>query len=151
MRDMGFFEIGIYHPRREQNVGTLWRSALQLGAAGIFTIGRRYKPQRSDVFKTIHHIPLRHYATFEEFLRNRPIGALLVGIELGGMPLSHFQHPVKASYLLGSEDNGLPSFILEQCHAIVSLEAVIKPSYNLAVAGSIVMYHRCFLNANRSE
>ena len=146
---MAFFEIGIYHPRREQNVGTLWRSAFQLDAAGIFTIGRRYKPQPSDVFKTIHHIPLRHYATFDEFLQHRPIGAELVGIELGGTPLSQFQHPLKASYLLGSEDNGLPSFILKQCNAIVSLEAATKPSYNLAVAGSIVMYHRCFLNENR--
>jgi len=36
---MGYFEIGILHPRNSANVGTLWRSAYQLGASGIFIIG----------------------------------------------------------------------------------------------------------------
>ena len=39
---MSYFEIGIFHTKTEQNVGTLWRSAFQLGAAGVFTIGKRY-------------------------------------------------------------------------------------------------------------
>lgn len=30
----GYFEIGVYHPKTPMNVGTLWRSAYQLGAAG---------------------------------------------------------------------------------------------------------------------
>jgi hypothetical protein len=29
---MSYFEIGIYHSKKANNVGTLWRSALQLGA-----------------------------------------------------------------------------------------------------------------------
>ncbi len=38
---MAYFEIGIFHPKTKENIGTLWRSAYQLGAAGIFTIGKR--------------------------------------------------------------------------------------------------------------
>lgn len=34
-----YFAIGIYHPKTEMNMGTLWRSAYQLGASYIFTIG----------------------------------------------------------------------------------------------------------------
>lgn len=141
---MGYFEIGIFQPRRTDNLGTLWRTAYQLGAAGIFTIGRQYRRQASDTSVTELHIPLRAYATFEDFLAARPKGALLVGIEFGGEPLSQFHHPERAIYLLGSENNGLPPRILEQCNHVVSIEAIGKPSYNVAVAGALVMYHRQF-------
>ena len=139
---MSYFEIGVYYPRNSANIGTLWRSAFQLGAAGIFTIGRPYKRQTSDTADAFFHIPLRHFANFEEFLAARPVGAVLVGVEMGGVPLAHFQHPERALYLLGSEENGLPPKILAACNYVVAIEAVRSQSFNLAVAGSIVMYHR---------
>ena len=142
---MGYFEIGIYNPRNDVNIGTLWRSAHQLGAAGIFTIGRRYRRQTSDPFAVDEHIPLRSYPTFEDFLASRPQGAQLVGIEMGGTPLAGFRHPGKAIYLLGSEDNGLPARVLEKCNAVIALESVRQVSFNVAVTGSIVMYHRVFM------
>ena len=141
---MGYFEIGIYHPKTEMNTGTLWRSAYQLGASGIFTIGARYKKQASNTYKTERHIPLRCFDTFEEFLSARPYAAILVGIEMGGDMLKTFKHPKQAVYLLGAEDHGLPPEIMKQCNKLISLEAIGQPSYNVAVAGSIVMYHRCF-------
>ena len=147
---MGYFEIGIYQPRNGLNLGTLWRSAQQLGAAGIFTIGRPYRRQTSDPYDAEMHIPLRTYPTFEEFLATRPQGALLVGIEMGGAPLASFRHPAQALYLLGSEAMGLPDKVLERCQAVVALEAVRQASYNVAVAGSIVMYHRVFMNSQNS-
>lgn len=142
---MGYFEIGIFQPRSRENIGTLWRSAYQLGAAGIFVIGRSYRRQASDTEDTLRMIPLRHYLTFEDFLLARPVGAQLIGIEMGGQPLAAFQHPEQAVYLLGSEATGLPERILRQCNAVVAIEAVHKASYNLAVAGSIVLYHRLFM------
>ncbi|KKL85753.1 hypothetical protein LCGC14_1951590 [marine sediment metagenome] len=141
---MAYFEIGIFHAKREHNIGTLWRSAYQLGAAGIFTIGRRYKRQCSDTYKTPRNIPLRHFETIDQFLAHRPTGALLIGVEMGGSPLREFQHPDQAIYLLGAEDHGLPPYVAEMCNHIVSLEAIVTPSYNVSVAGSIVMYHRVF-------
>ena len=140
----GFFEIGVYRPKTEANIGTLMRSAYQLGAAGVFTIGRRYKPQASDTLKTYRHLPVRHFATFEEFQEARPYAARLVGVEMGGKPLGETAHPQQAVYLLGAEDNGLPPEILAKCQQVMSLEAVRTPSYNVAVAASLVMYHRCF-------
>jgi tRNA G18 (ribose-2'-O)-methylase SpoU len=142
---MGYFEIGIFQPTHAQNVGTLWRSAYQLGAAGIFTIGRRYTHQPGDMFKVPHQIPLRQFLTLEEFLQARPEGAQLVGIEMGGTPLAGFRHPRRAIYILGAEDNGLAPKVIEQCNHVISIEAVNRASYNLAVAGSIVMYHRLYL------
>jgi len=141
----GYFEVGIFQPNNDPNIGVLWRSAYQLGAAGIFTIGGRSRRMHTDVFHSAYHIPLRHYQTFEDFLVARPEGARLVGIEMGGQPLSQFVHPAQAIYLLGSETNGLPSRILSACNAVIALEAVQRASYNVATAGSIVLYHRQFL------
>ena len=143
-RARGYFEVGVYCPKTETNVGTLWRSAFQLGAAGIFTIGRRYRQQASDTPKTPRHVPLRHFESFDQWASSRPHGAMLVGVEMGGRALEDFTHPMQAVYLLGAEDHGLPPQILERCDRVVSLSAVRTESYNVAVAGSLVMYHRCF-------
>lgn len=141
----GYFEIGVYNPKTEVNIGTLWRSAYQLGASGIFTIGRRYKKQSSDTVHAFNHVPLRNYEDYEDFKEHIPFGCQIIPIEMGGHGLSNIVHPERAVYLLGAEDYGLPEKILEKCNLIISLESIGTNSYNVAVAGSIVMYHRQFM------
>lgn len=138
----GYYGVGIYHTKTETNVGTLWRSAYQLGAAFVFTIGKRYVPQASDTTKTWRSIPLFHYADWEAFQANRPYDTPLIGVEMGGHPLEGFYHPPRAIYLLGAEDHGLPPEIIARCQSIVSLDSIRQPSFNVAVAGSLVLYHR---------
>ena len=139
---MAYFEIGIYAPIHAENIGTLWRSAYQLGAAGIFVIGKWRRTQASDTAKTRLEIPFRNYSTWDDFLLHRPVGARLIGVEMGGSPLSTFEHPEQAIYILGSEANGLPTHVLQQCDDIISIESVRHASYNVAVSGSLVLYHR---------
>lgn len=127
---MSYFEIGIYHPKTRNNVGTLWRSAYQLGASGLFTIGRRYERQSSDTCKAIDCLPLRHYVNLEDFLANRPFGAILVGIETGFQSLAEYTHPEKAVYLLGAEDHGLPPEVIGKCNQLVSIESLRSQSYS---------------------
>ena len=138
----GFFEIGIYHPKTAHNIGSLWRSAYQLGALGLFTICNRYGRQASDTLKSTRHIPYRHYECFELFYKALPHDCQLVGVEMGGVPLSGAKHPERAIYLLGAEDHGLPAQIIECCHKLISIESVRTESFNVAVAGAIVMYDR---------
>ena len=61
---------------------------------------------------------------------------------MGGIPLKSFVHPERAIYLLGAEDHGLPGEIMDKCHKIISIETIRTESFNVAVAGSIVMYDR---------
>lgn len=138
----GYFGVGLYHTKTETNVGTLWRSAFQLGASFIFTVGKRYKTQNSDTPKSWKNIPLYHYEVIEQLVM--PKDVLLVGIEQGGTPLSNYSHPERVIYLLGAEDHGLPEEILSKCNHIVSLESERVNSYNVAVAGSLVMYDRMY-------
>ena len=139
---MSYFEIGIYFPRYTENIGTLWRSAYQLGASGIFIIGPKPRRQPTDMLHVENKIPLRHYADFDTFQNARPVGAQLIAVEMGGVPLASYIHPERALYLLGSESNGLPPQVLKSCQQTVEIESVNYPSYNVAVSGSILMYHR---------
>jgi len=138
----GYFGIGVYQVKRSQNVGMLWRSAYQLGAAFLFTTGTRYKPQSDDVFKSWRHVPLFRYDTFEQMVDAAAYSCMLVGVEIGGESLPDFVHPTRAVYLLGAEDGGLPNEIAAQCHRVISIPAVRLASYNVAVAGTLVMYDR---------
>jgi len=138
----GYFGIGVYQVKRSENVGMLWRSAYQLGAAFLFTVGTRYKPQSDDVFKSWLRIPLFRYDTFDQMVDAAAYSCLLVGVEMGGEPLPDFVHPERAIYVLGAEDGGLPKEITARCHRVVSIPAVRAASYNVAVAGTLVMYDR---------
>jgi len=138
----GFFGIGIANNHDELNIGSLWRSAYILGAAFIFTIGRKYQHQGSDVTSAWARIPLYHYPTIDELKAGLPHSTPLIGIEMSdhAIPLPQYQHPQRAVYLLGNEKNGLSEHQIRECHALVSLPGHF--SLNVAVAGSIVIYDR---------
>ena len=138
----GFFAIGVFKPKTEHNVGTLWRSAYIMGASYIFTVGQRYKKQTSDVVKAWARIPMFYYREFDDLLNNIPYDCRLVGIEIdeNAVPLHEFKHPKRAIYLLGSEDNGLPPEVREKCHFLVRLPG--NSSHNVGVTGGIVAHDR---------
>lgn len=138
----GYCAIGVFNAKTEHNIGTLWRSACIMGAAYIFTVGKRYKKQTSDVVKTWARIPYFHYDTMEDLLSNIPYDCRLIGIELTDEAewLHEFDHPKRAIYLLGSEDQGLPEAALKRCQFVVKLPG--NSSLNVAVTGSIVLHDR---------
>jgi len=119
----GFFGIGVFNMKNPLNYGTLFRTAQVFGADFIFLIGKRFKVQASDTMKSFKHIPLYQYNTFEDFEKNRPYGARLIGIELtdDAKPITTFNHPKQAIYLLGAEDNGLPDKYLKKCQEVIKI------------------------------
>ena len=147
----GYFGIGVYHPKTEHNIGTLWRSAYLFGAGFIFTIGRRYQKQASDTPNTFKHIPLFNYATYGEFIAYIPYAAQIICVELGetSRQLPTICHPQQAVYLLGAEDHGIPAEILQD-KQVIQIPTVRLQSMNVAVAGSIVMYDR-FVKGSQME
>ncbi len=137
-----FFGIGIQNGKTPENLGVLWRSAQNLGASFIFTIGNRYAKQACDTHNAVNAMPYYHYDTFETFFAHLPKGARLVGVELTDTaePLETFHHPRRCVYLLGAEDHGLSHKAIEKAHFLIKFQS--KLSLNVAVAGSIVMYDR---------
>ena len=138
----GFYGIGIMHGKHDHNIGTLWRSAYIMGASFIFTLGRAYKQQTSDVVNAWTKIPLYHYDSIDDLKKHLPYSTRLIAVELDeqSVPLETFEHPERAIYILGNEKNGLPEPVLAACHDIVQLPGAF--SLNVAVAGSILLYDR---------
>lgn len=138
----GYFGIGIFNGKSASNLGTLWRSAYTFDASFIFTIGARYHKQSSDTVKAWRHVPLVAYPTFADFYEHLPYDCQLIGVELDdrARPLATFCHPQRAVYLLGAEDHGLNEEARAHCHHLIQLPG--RFCLNVAVAGSLAMYHR---------
>lgn len=140
----GFYGIGIYHPKTEMNIGTLWRSAHLYGAHFIFTVGARYKKQPTDTTKSWLNVPLLNFTTLEDLIDHLPSATPLIGVELDdrAKPLNEFNHPRTGVYMLGAEDHGLPQHVIDRCHRLVSVPSLGFTSLNVSTAGSIVLYDR---------
>jgi len=137
-----FFGIGIQNGKTPENLGVLWRSAQNMGASFIFTIGNRYAKQACDTHNAVKSMPYFHYDTFDDFFNNLPKGARIVGVELSenAENLETFHHPQRCVYVLGAEDHGLSKQAIEKSHFLVKFQSQL--SLNVSVAGSIVMYDR---------
>jgi len=137
----GYFAIGMYQPKTETNLGTLWRSAHNFGADFIFTIGNRYKKMNSDTTKAERHIPLYNYTDWNDFVNHLPVDSNMVFVEqaTGARNLKNINHPERAIYILGAEDMGIPEELMGGYQKVF----IDTPMcLNVAVAGSIVMYDR---------
>ncbi|MCH9660281.1 MAG: RNA methyltransferase [Bacteroidetes bacterium] len=137
-----FFGIGIQNGKTPENLGVLWRTAQNLGASFIFTIGKRYAQQACDTHNAVKSMPYYHYKNFEDFFNHLPKGVRIVGVEKTEKAenLEDFQHPRRCVYLLGAEDNGLTREAIEKAHFLIQFPSEF--SLNVAVAGSIVLYDR---------
>ncbi|MCV9387298.1 RNA methyltransferase [Reichenbachiella ulvae] len=140
--DSEYFGIGIQNGKTPENLGVLWRSAQNLGASFIFTIGNRYDNQACDTHQSVKSMPYFHYQDFDDFYAHLPKGARLVGVEMTpkSEALESFHHPRRCVYLLGAEDHGLSKKAIEKSHMLVKFQS--EKSLNVAVAGSIVLYDR---------
>src|SRR5262249_27552704 len=107
------------------------------------TIGARYRKEATDTTNAPRHLPLWHFADYDDFRAHLPLATTLVGVELDATAfmLPQFRHPERAVYLLGSEDDGLPAFILKDI-ITVRIPCPTPHSMNVAVAGSLVLYDR---------
>lgn len=141
-QNRGYFGVAVYHPKTAENIGVLLRTAHNLGAKFVATIGKRYKKQPSDTTNFQQSIPLFHFETFEEFKKFIPNGCNLTAIEIDETArfLGNHCHSEKECYLLGAEDYGIPKNILQKCTNVVKLSS--ERCLNVAVAGSIVLYDR---------
>ena len=137
-----FFGIGIQNGKTPENLGVLWRTAQNMGASFIFTIGNRYANQSSDTHNAVKSLPYFHYETFEDFYKHLPKGCRIVGVEKTekAVQLENFEHPKRCVYLLGAEDHGLSNQAIEKAHFLIQFPS--EKSLNVAVAGSIILYDR---------
>ncbi|MGH1456159.1 MAG: RNA methyltransferase [Alphaproteobacteria bacterium] len=139
----GYFGIGVEGISKEQNVGTIVRTAHTFGASFFFAIQPDVNinalrvSDTSDAFK---NLPYYQYDRTDEM--RLPDDCVLVGVELTdeSVELPSFRHPRRACYIFGSEMGMLSPDIVAQCDHVVKIP--MKFCVNVGVAAAIVMYDR---------
>lgn len=142
VKGRGHCGIGIERGKTPANIGTLWRSAVCLGADFIFTVGPRYPKQSSGTVASWRHVPTFEYRDVQDFNEHRPLDVPLIGVELtdDAEPLETFDHPERAIYLLGPEDGSLSKAALSVCQKVVKFQSAY--CLNVASAGTVLLYDR---------
>ncbi len=129
----GDVALALWHVSDPGNVGTLIRSADAFGAAVMLSEGCAdpYGPKalRAGMGSTFR-VPL---ADFE-------LSRAVALVAEGGEPLSHLHR--YSTIVLGSEREGLPDELLEQCEARMTIPVQSVESLNVAMAGAIALYER---------
>lgn len=134
---MTVLAVALWHPKRESNVGSAYRSCHIYDVDLIELVGSRFKYQASDTTKASRHIPL---LITDELIIPHDCVPVAVEITRWSIPLPKFNHPKNAIYIFGPEDGSLPDNILDQ-----AAHAVVIPGrfcLNLACAVSTVLYAR---------
>ncbi len=139
----GYFGIGVEGISKEQNVGTIIRSAHSFGASFFFTINPDvdvYGFRASDTSDAFDHMPYYQYDAPEKL--DLPMECTLVGVEFvdESIELPSFRHPTRAAYVLGPEMGNLSHAVMKQCDHIVKIP--MKFCVNVGVAAAIMMYDR---------
>ncbi len=139
----GYFGIGVEGISKEQNVGTIARSAHAFGASFFFTIAPAVNMDElrvSDTADSFNHVPYYQYQNLAEF--ELPKACKLVGVELveGAVELPSFRHPLRTAYVLGPEMGHVSPALLKRCDHVIKIP--MKFCVNVGVAAALVMYDR---------
>ena len=139
----GYFAIGVEGISKEQNVGTIIRSAHSFGASFFFTIDPEVDVEgfrTSDTSGAFEHLPYYQYASPAELAL--PKDCTLVGVEFvdESVELPSFRHPRRAAYILGPEMGSLSPEVVAKCDHVVKIP--MKFCVNVGVAAAIMMYDR---------
>jgi tRNA(Leu) C34 or U34 (ribose-2'-O)-methylase TrmL len=135
----GFACIGLDQPKNMINIGGIMRAAGNYRVRMIALGGDRYKRQASDTMATWRHTPVLQVA---DVLGAIPFDCVPVAVDLipGATPLPAYQHPERAFYIFGAEDQTLGRRITERCRDVVYVPT--NRCMNLAVAVATILYDR---------
>jgi tRNA(Leu) C34 or U34 (ribose-2'-O)-methylase TrmL len=135
----GFAAVGLIAPKKDENVGGVFRAAGCYGASFIGVEGSRTAKYKSDTPKTWKHLPV---INTENILSITPYDTKKVAIEIvpDAISLPDFKHPERALYIFGPEDGSLRKELIEACDYVVKIPT--KYCMNLAATVNVVLYDR---------
>ena len=141
----GYSAIGLYNPKKEPNLGGVFRAAHCYGSSLVVISGKRPRLIRftADTTKAWKHLPV---VWTEDLLSCVPVGVDIVGVELkdGAKPLPEFNHPERGFYIFGPEDGSIPDELWQHCTRKVMIPT--KYCMNLAATVNVVLYDRLAKN-----
>ena len=144
----GFSCVGLDNPKTPANVGSIMRGAGCYGSSAVFYSGQRYKKSKqfvTDPQKNYRHIPLTWVQDLHDAI---PYDCIPVAVDLidGATSLVEYEHPERAFYVFGAEDNTLGKRVTSWCRDVVYIPT--KSCMNLACCVNVVLYDRLAKEAN---
>jgi tRNA(Leu) C34 or U34 (ribose-2'-O)-methylase TrmL len=135
----GYAAIGLFNPKRRENVGGVLRASFCFGAALVAISGVRYRVQSTDTADAYRHLPLLQVDDLRAVI---PYDCIPVAIERrnDAIALPDYEHPERAFYVFGPEDGDLGPSVLSWCRDLVYIPS--NHSINLAAVVNIVLYDR---------
>lgn len=135
----GYAAIGLDNPKTDINVGAAMRACGVYGASMLATSGKRYKRSCTDTMKHYRHIPLLCVDNLHTVL---PFDCVPVAVDLvpDATPLPEYEHPERAFYVFGAEDNTLGQRVLSWCRDVIYVPT--SGCMNLAATVNVVLYDR---------
>lgn len=135
----GYAAIGLDNPKDHYNVGGALRAVHCYGASLVVMSGARFRKSPTDTMAAWRHTPLIQAADIFDAI---PFSCVPVAIDLvdGATPLPSYEHPERAFYIFGAEDQTLGRRILDRCR-----DRVMVPMHgcmNLAATVNVVLYDR---------
>ena len=135
----GYCCVGLDNPKTPANIGSAMRAVGVYGAAFLAASGKRHRVGRTDASKHHKHIP---FLLVNDLKTVVPYNCVPVAVDLieGATPLQDYQHPERAFYIFGAEDNTLGERVLSWCRDIVIIPT--NGCMNLAATVNVVLYDR---------
>ena len=140
-----FCGLGIEHPKLQNNVGVIFRTAAILsGVDFLFTIGEKYHRPHDDTVSSYKSTPIWNFTSFDDLLERKPLGCDIVGVELDkrAKPLPDYKWASRTIILLGAEGEGLSPRARESCRELIYIPSSMKVSLNVSSVAAIVLYDR---------
>lgn len=128
------------------NIGTLIRTALAFGVDQVILSDECVDLYNDKLLRSAQGAHFRVSiikGDLHELIRQlQESGVYVLATALtGGKPLATIETREKMAFVLGNEGNGMNQDIIDLCDGIGFIEIEAMESLNVAIAGSILMYH----------
>ena len=142
------FLLALDHIQDPGNLGTLLRTALAAGVAGV-ALAHAADPWQPKVLRAAagasFALPIRQVPSVEPLLeeaRGRGLRTMATCVA-GGLPYSRLDWSLPSLLVLGNEGSGLPAEVVSRCQVAVSIpHSDAVNSLNVAVAGALLLFER---------
>lgn len=135
----GYCGIGLNNVKDPRNIGSALRAVGCYNASFIAISGSRYKKSKTDTMKAYRHIPL---FTVQDLKTVIPFQCIPVAVDIidGAIPLPEYQHPERAFYIFGAEDETLGEETTSFCRDTIYIPT--NRCMNLAATVNVILYDR---------
>lgn len=130
-----------------QNIGALMRTAYGSGVDAVIISKRKNTYLTEDVTRismgASERVPVIQMSVFDAIKRLKDAGVRIIGVHMEGRP--YYEVPLRGdiALIVGSEDTGVSSRLLNKCDALarIPMQEGLE-SLNVSVAGAILMFEK---------